>query len=179
MPTLGKRLKELRQSIDKTQVELAKILGVSQSTYALYETDSRQPDYEKINFLADYFKVSTDYLLGRTAEKKELSLHDALESNPFIEFIAARLSKMADAGEKAFGTQDPFVSELRKFNSMSKEERESLLSGRYSKVIEENGKFTLVSNKITPDMETKILNEIKNLPEDVQQAIITNLNIKK
>lgn len=175
----GNRLKALREKKRKLQSEVADELGLNRVTYNRYENEEREPDNDTLSRIADYFGVSTDYLLGRTAEKKELSIHDALESNPFIEFVAGRLSKMADAGEKAFGHQDPFVAELRKFNNMSNEEKEALLAGRYSKVIEENGKFTLVSNEITPDMKAKILNEIKNLPEDVQQAIIANLNIKK
>lgn len=64
--TLGKRLKELREEKDKTQQEIADILGVGRATIAGYETKGKQPDHSKLKQLADYFGVSLDYLLGRT-----------------------------------------------------------------------------------------------------------------
>ncbi|SDH48520.1 helix-turn-helix domain-containing protein [Desulfosporosinus hippei] len=63
---LGKRLQQLRNKFELTQEELAKILCMSRSTYAQYEVDRRKPDYDTLQRIADYFKVSTDFLLGRT-----------------------------------------------------------------------------------------------------------------
>ncbi|EHQ90966.1 helix-turn-helix domain-containing protein [Desulfosporosinus youngiae] len=63
---LGKRLQQLRNKFGLTQEELAKILCMSRSTYAQYEVDRRKPDYDTLQRIADYFKVSTDFLLGRT-----------------------------------------------------------------------------------------------------------------
>lgn len=65
---LGKRLLYLRNKHELTQVELAKILCMSRSTYAQYEVDRRKPDYDTLQRIADYFKVSTDFLLGRTED---------------------------------------------------------------------------------------------------------------
>ena len=59
-------LKELRLSKGITQVELAKQLGISRSTVGMYESGSREPDFETLELIADYFNVDTDYLLGRT-----------------------------------------------------------------------------------------------------------------
>lgn len=64
MSILGERLKQLRSKKELTQAEMAKEIGISQSTYALYETDKRQPDYDKLFSIAQYFAVTTDYLLG-------------------------------------------------------------------------------------------------------------------
>ena len=63
---LGKRLQHLRTKFELTQEELAKILCMSRSTYAQYEVDRRKPDYDTLQRIADYFQVSTDFLLGRT-----------------------------------------------------------------------------------------------------------------
>ncbi|AFQ45358.1 helix-turn-helix domain-containing protein [Desulfosporosinus meridiei] len=63
---LGKRLQQLRNKFELTQEELAKILCMSRSTYAQYEVDRRKPDYDTLHRIADYFKVSIDFLLGRT-----------------------------------------------------------------------------------------------------------------
>lgn len=59
------RLKELRKKANITQVEFAKQFHISKGTIAMWETGKRQPDYESLIKLADYFNVSLDYLLGR------------------------------------------------------------------------------------------------------------------
>lgn len=56
-------LKNLRESKDVTQEELAEYLKVSRPTIAGYETKSRQPDFEKLEKISDFFHVSIDYLL--------------------------------------------------------------------------------------------------------------------
>ncbi len=65
---LGKRLLYLRNKRELTQEELAKIFCMSRSTYAQYEVDRRKPDYDTLQRIADYFKVSTDFLLGHTVD---------------------------------------------------------------------------------------------------------------
>ncbi len=62
---LGKRLKELRKSYGLTQEKLADALDISRVNYTRYETDKARPDYETLILLADFFDVTTDYLLGR------------------------------------------------------------------------------------------------------------------
>jgi len=63
---LSTRLKKMRSSTPYTQAQLADTLGVARTTYAMYEQGKREPDHETLNKIADYFNVSTDYLLGRT-----------------------------------------------------------------------------------------------------------------
>lgn len=65
---LGKKLLYLRNKHELTQVELAKIFCMSRSTYAQYEVNRRKPDYDTLQRIADYYKVSTDFLLGRTED---------------------------------------------------------------------------------------------------------------
>ncbi len=60
----GKRLKELREERNMTQQQLADVLQVGRPTIAGYETKGTEPDFGKIRFLAEYFDVSIDYLLG-------------------------------------------------------------------------------------------------------------------
>ena len=59
-------LKSLRKAQGLTQEELAKALKISRSTIGMYENGSREPDYETLELIADYFNVDIDYLLGRT-----------------------------------------------------------------------------------------------------------------
>ncbi len=61
----GKKLKHLREYRNMSQKELAEALSLSPSTIGMYEQGSRQPDHEKLRIIADYFGVTTDYLLGR------------------------------------------------------------------------------------------------------------------
>lgn len=63
---LRTRLIELRKEKGLSQVALAKELGVDCSTIAKYETGDRLPDLVMLCKLADYFNVTTDYLVGRT-----------------------------------------------------------------------------------------------------------------
>lgn len=66
MAQLGDILAELRQERGLTQRELGQVLCVSTGTISNYETGVHLPDAYKLVALADYFGVSTDYLLGRT-----------------------------------------------------------------------------------------------------------------
>lgn len=66
----SERLKELRLEADMKQLELAKILGISASTIGMYEQGRRFPDQEILLKIANFFDVTTDYLLGRTDNPK-------------------------------------------------------------------------------------------------------------
>ena len=56
-------LKQLRQGRHMTQEALARYLNVTRPTIAGYETKNKQPDYDKLQKIAEYFEVSIDYLL--------------------------------------------------------------------------------------------------------------------
>ncbi|MCR61214.1 XRE family transcriptional regulator [Listeria monocytogenes] len=62
---IGKRISELRNKKGISQLQLAKDLNVSRSTVSMWETNKRAIKNERIIQLADYFNVTTDYLLGR------------------------------------------------------------------------------------------------------------------
>lgn len=52
-----------------TQKAMAEYLGITEQAYQKYEYAMREPNHETTVKLADYFDVSTDYLLGRTDDK--------------------------------------------------------------------------------------------------------------
>lgn len=62
--SLSERIKELRLQMQLTQSELAKRTGLLQSSIAYWEIGKNVPDSNKIIILAEFFDVSTDYLLG-------------------------------------------------------------------------------------------------------------------
>ena len=65
MASFGEMLAELRKDRGMTQKDLAERLHVSVGTISNYENGAHMPDLEKLTELADLFKVTTDYLLGR------------------------------------------------------------------------------------------------------------------
>ncbi|AHM56379.1 transcriptional regulator, XRE family [Peptoclostridium acidaminophilum DSM 3953] len=106
MSTFGDRLKNLRIEKDLTQQDIADILGVGRATIAGYETKGKQPDFDKLKSISDYFDVSIDYLLGRTDERKPgskiltkayhsinangLSEEDIKQVEDYIEFLKSK-----------------------------------------------------------------------------------------
>lgn len=66
MAQFDKILKMLRNEKNMSQQELADALGISKSSINMYERGERQPNFETLETIADYFNVDIDYLLGRT-----------------------------------------------------------------------------------------------------------------
>ena len=58
-------LKTLRERFQKTQAEIADILGITRAAYTNIENGKRQIDNNNLLQLANYFNVSADYILGR------------------------------------------------------------------------------------------------------------------
>ena len=67
----GEQLKQLRKEKKVSQKALADALFISQQAIAKWESDKSSPNPETVRKLADYFGVSTDYLLGRTDTPKK------------------------------------------------------------------------------------------------------------
>lgn len=65
-----KRIRELREDNDLLQRQLAEYLNCSQAAYSRYELGTRDIPTEVLIALADFYNTSTDYLLGRTTQKK-------------------------------------------------------------------------------------------------------------
>ncbi len=80
---LGVRLKYLRKSNNKTQQDIADILGITRPAYTAYEQGKRNPDYEILEKIADYYNVSIDYLLGRTDNTGALHTQAGISDNEY------------------------------------------------------------------------------------------------
>lgn len=61
-----RRLRDLREDHDLKQAEIAAYLGIAQTVYSRYERGFQTIPVEHLIRLADYYQVSTDYILGRT-----------------------------------------------------------------------------------------------------------------
>lgn len=64
------RIRDLREDKDLKQSEVAEILGIKQTVYSRYERGYQNIPLEHLLNLADYYDVSTDYILGRTNNPK-------------------------------------------------------------------------------------------------------------
>lgn len=63
------RLRDLREDMDMNQTQVAELLHTSQTVYSRYERGFQTIPVEHLLILADFYKVSTDYILGRTNNK--------------------------------------------------------------------------------------------------------------
>ncbi len=70
-----RRLRDLREDSDLTQREVAEYLRMPQPQYCRYETGQRDVPTAVLIALADLYKTSTDYLLGRTNDPKSTVGH--------------------------------------------------------------------------------------------------------
>lgn len=64
------RLRDLREDKDMNQTQIAKLLFTSQTVYSRYERGVLTIPVGHLLILADFYGVSTDYILGRTNNKK-------------------------------------------------------------------------------------------------------------
>ena len=70
MAFFSERVKELRKAKKMTQRQVADALGITERSYQRYEAENN-PNTETLIRLADFFDVSTDYLLGRSDNPKQ------------------------------------------------------------------------------------------------------------
>ncbi len=59
-----KRIRDLREDNNKTQQEIANVLGTSQTMYARYERGANEMPIRHLMVLCRYYNVSSDYILG-------------------------------------------------------------------------------------------------------------------
>ena len=76
---LNQRIREIRIAKKLSQVDLAKLLGVTKQSVSNWENDNIQPSVEMLLKIADALNVTTDYLLGRT-ERRVLDITDLPEN---------------------------------------------------------------------------------------------------
>ncbi len=88
MASYNERLKELRSIKKISQQELSDRLGFNRATYARYETGDTQPDFDTLKKLADFFDVSTDYILGRSDKPRSSNQLDGVDEKEQAEFEA-------------------------------------------------------------------------------------------
>jgi transcriptional regulator with XRE-family HTH domain len=143
--TFGTRLKELRNEKGLTQQQLADILKVGRPTIAGYETKDRQPDYEKLSMICQYFNVSSDYLLGRTKEKDQILITpETLMSEKEVDEILSEETKKLlmnmpiRDGVNEYNIEDILIKEANNYKLKSQ-----IYNDLYEKVLYDKSSKTL------------------------------------
>lgn len=90
MNILTDRLRELRESKDLYQKDIADSIGKEESTYSKYEQGTREPDIDTLIKIADFYNVTVDFLIGHE-DKTKLSKDDLLEQ---VKYLESYLMKM-------------------------------------------------------------------------------------
>lgn len=86
MQSFSNRLIALRKERDLTQAQLAQRVHLQRSTLSGYETEGKEPNFETLCILAEYFNVTTDYLLGVSSARTH---NDAVFINDTRNFAAS------------------------------------------------------------------------------------------
>ena len=94
MLALNENIKKLRIARGLNQVEFAKILGVSKQGVSNWENDNVMPSIEMLVRIADFFNVTTDYVLGRN-EKNYIDVSGLTDEQiSHISLIVSDLSRL-------------------------------------------------------------------------------------
>lgn len=102
MAEFGALLSELRKDFNLSQAELGEIIFVSSSTISNYESGVHSPDIGKLVSLADYFGVTTDYILGRTSESISLEmLETKVAGNTNVAALVKAICEMTPERQRA------------------------------------------------------------------------------
>lgn len=81
-------LKRIRTERRITQGQFADSIGVSRSAVGMWETGEREPDYETLEAIADYFNVAMSDLIGSTESTNEVDeMREELRANPDLRML--------------------------------------------------------------------------------------------
>ena len=85
--TLGEKLRELRESFDLSQSQVAAALNIDRSTYSNYELDRTQPNLETLVKLARIFNVPKASLLPDDDDDDTISFRDAISDSGMLKSL--------------------------------------------------------------------------------------------
>ena len=113
MASFKEMLKYLRMRENLSQSELADKLGVAKSTISMYEVGKREPDFETLEAIADFFNVDMNFLLGKDgSENDTYYLHDEARELAQFMFKNPEYKVLFDASRKVKKEDIAFVKEM-------------------------------------------------------------------
>lgn len=99
------RIKALREQHEKTQQDLADFLNLSQKAVSFYELGQRDIPNDVLKKLADYFHVSTDYILGREEKRSPFA------ALPVVGNIIKTLAALSPAKQEQAASYIAFLAQ--------------------------------------------------------------------
>ncbi|MCZ8519300.1 MULTISPECIES: helix-turn-helix domain-containing protein [Paenibacillus] len=120
MIRIGDKIALLREKQALTQEDLSRKLDISRASLSHYEKNRREPDYETIVKIADYFKISIDYLMGRTEDP-----HSVLdpEVRDFVDSLELSDEKIMGTFSLTIDGKKLTVQEAKRFIAFVRAER--------------------------------------------------------
>ncbi len=125
-------LKYLRNRENLSQAELAQKLGVGKSTISMYEVGKRQPDFETLELIADFFNVDMNFLLG----KQILTAKDNKEISSILantEELLQQEGLMFDGEPASRESIDSILSAMKIGMEMAKKNNKKYTPNKYKK----------------------------------------------
>ena len=123
------RLADLRKERGLTQTDVSRLIGKARTSVQGYETEGKEPSFEILCFLAEYFGVSTDYLLGRTDSRTH---DDAVFANDTRNFASLYAGLPADLKKVVGSSFDSFYVMLSHDVKLRAVDRLQLYSALFS-----------------------------------------------
>lgn len=115
----GDRLRSLREAKGLTQQKVADDLNIKRENLSNYERSKREPDYEMLKKLADYYGVSRSYILGETDQKHYWDLTEKDERD--VEKDLENILKNLDSDSALAFSGEPLDDETRELLAISLE----------------------------------------------------------
>lgn len=117
---IGNRIAKLRENRKWTQEHTASLLGISRAALSHYEKNRREPDSETLGKFADLFRVTVDYLVGRT-NNPEATLDDS--NREFVDQLELASEELLNKFELTIDGQKLSAEEARRFIAFVRAER--------------------------------------------------------
>lgn len=179
-------LRAIRRANRLTMKELGEAVGVSESAISQYETGKREADYQTLLRIANYFNVSTDYLLGNERHlnqdkysalfRQNLSLAlEAIDSDAFcgVEDAEYDYRMLLELSESTYPLS---LKEAFEASDTISESLDDLLREDYEEYVQ-NKEPTPVSGDGLDDMEKLLMRYVKDLTEDQKQMLLDLMQV--
>lgn len=114
------RISALRNSRHLTQDDMSAMLGISRAALSHYEQGRREPDYDTLIKIADFFKVSLDYIMGRT-DDPHISLRP--EIRDFMDHLELSDEQILDQFALTIDGKQLSAEEAKRFIAFVRAER--------------------------------------------------------
>ncbi|MFC4776147.1 helix-turn-helix domain-containing protein [Paenibacillus sp. GCM10023252] len=119
--SIGSRIAALRDERGWTQEQTAGELGISRAALSHYEKNRREPDTETLSKFADLFKVSIDYLVGRTLNPHTTLTDDIRE---FVDELELSNDELLEKYSLSVDGRKLTAEETRRFIAFVRAERQ-------------------------------------------------------